>query len=58
MWTVGNDGRPVPVSVQVGLSDDDDTQLLEGPLAEGQPLIVAVSNAQARPRFSGIRLGF
>lgn len=58
VWTVGNDGRPVPVSVQVGLSDDNDTQLLEGPLAEGQPLIVAVSNAQARPRFSGIRLGF
>ena len=58
VWVTGNDGRPKPISVQVGLSDDTNTQVLEGPLTEGQPLIVGVSNSQVRPRFLGIRLGF
>src|SRR5262249_45098709 len=40
VWVVGNDGRPRSISVQVGLGDDNNTQLLDGPLAEGQPLIV------------------
>ena len=58
VWVVGNDGRPESISVQVGLSDDNNTQLLDGPLAEGQPLIVGVSNSQAHSRFLGIRMGF
>jgi HlyD family secretion protein len=58
VWELGNDGQPKSISVQVGLSDDNNTQLLEGPLAEGQPLIVGVSNSQAHPRFLGIRMGF
>jgi HlyD family secretion protein len=58
VWVAGNDGRPKPISVQVGLSDDNNTQVLEGPLTEGQPLIVAVSNTQAPSRFLGIRMGF
>jgi len=58
VWIVGTDGRPQSISVQVGLGDDNHTQLLDGPLAEGQRLIVGVSNSQADLRFLGIRMGF
>jgi HlyD family secretion protein len=57
VWVVGTDGRPVPISVQIGQSDDNSTQLLEGPLTEGQQLIVGVASAEALPRVFGIRLG-
>jgi HlyD family secretion protein len=56
VWVIGSDGQPKPISVKVGLSDDNNTQLLDGPLTEGQPLIVGVSNTQA-PRLLGIRMG-
>jgi hypothetical protein len=58
VWVVGNNDRPRSISVQVGLSDDNNTQLLDGALVEGQPLIVGVSNSQAYSRFLGIRMGF
>jgi HlyD family secretion protein len=58
VWVVGNDDRPRSISVQVGVSDDNNTQLLRGPLTEGQPLIVGISNTQAHSRFLGIRMGF
>ena len=58
VWVVGKDGRPESISVQVGLGDDDNSQLLDGPLAEGQPLIIGVSNSQAHSQFLGIRMGF
>jgi HlyD family secretion protein len=58
VWVIGSDGRPKPISVQVGLSDDNKSQLLEGPLAEDQQLIVGVSNTQAHSRILGIRMGF
>jgi HlyD family secretion protein len=57
VWVVGSDERPKPVSVQVGLSDDNNTQMLKGPLVQGQPLIVGVSNTPRSP-FPGIRMGF
>ena len=58
VWVIGSDGRPKPILVQVGLSDDNKTQLLEGPLAENQRLIVGVSNSQASSQILGIRMGF
>jgi HlyD family secretion protein len=58
VWIIGTDGRPVPVTVHVGQSDDSGTQLLDGPLAQGQPLIVGVGNSQVPAGFLGIRLGF
>jgi HlyD family secretion protein len=57
VWVVGNDGRPAPVTVRVGQSDDNDTQLLDGSLTEGQPLIVGVANSQIQAGFLGLRLG-
>jgi len=57
VWVVGKDGRPAPITVRVGQSDDSSTQLLDGHLTEGQPLIVGVANSQVHERFLGIRLG-
>jgi HlyD family secretion protein len=59
VWIIGADGRPAPVTVHVGQSDDSSTQLLdEGPLTQGQPLIVGVGNSQVPAGFLGLRLGF
>jgi HlyD family secretion protein len=58
VWIVGPDGRPAPITVHVGQSDDSGTQLLDGPLTQGQPLIVGVGNSQVPAGFLGLRLGF
>jgi HlyD family secretion protein len=58
VWIVGANGHPTPVSVHVGQSDDSATQILDGPLTQGQPLIVGVGNSQAPAGLLGLRLGF
>jgi len=58
VWVAGESGRPLPIRVRTGLSDDNSTQLLDGRLADGQQLIVGVSPSGERPGFFGIRLGF
>ena len=58
VWYVGEDGRPNPIAVRLGPSDDTSTALVEGPLAEGQQLLVGVANSQIQNRYFGLRLGF
>jgi HlyD family secretion protein len=58
VWLVGEDGRPDPIAVKLGASDDASTALLEGPLAEGQQVIVGVANSQKQKGYFGLRLGF
>jgi len=58
VWLVGKNGRPEPIAVRLGASDDNSTALLEGPLAEGQQLIVGVANSQKQRGYFGLRLGF
>jgi HlyD family secretion protein len=58
VWLVGEDGRPDPISVRLGASDDNSTALLEGRLSEGQQLIVGVANSQKQRGYFGLRLGF
>ena len=58
VWLVGENGRPKPTAVRLGASDDTSTALLEGPLSEGQQLIVGVANAQKQRGYFGLRLGF
>jgi HlyD family secretion protein len=58
VWLVGEDGRPDPIAVRLGQSDDTSTALVEGPLAEGQQLIVGVANSQKQRGYFGLRLGF
>jgi HlyD family secretion protein len=58
VWLVGENGRPEPIAVRLGASDDNSTALLEGPLREGQQLIVGVANSQKQRGYFGVRLGF
>ena len=58
VWVVGDDGRPNPVAVRLGASDDSGAELLEGSLAEGQKVIVGVANSQNQKGYFGLRLGF
>jgi HlyD family secretion protein len=58
VWIVGRGGYAVPVAITAGLSDDNNTQLLAGPLSEGQLLIIGVADSPAQAGPFGIRLGF
>src|SRR6516165_8185158 len=58
VWLVGEDGRPGPIAVRLGASDDNSTALQEGRLSEGQQLIVGVANSQKQRGYFGLRLGF
>jgi HlyD family secretion protein len=58
VWTVGTDGRPVPVAVKLGIGDDRSTQLIAGKLTQDQGLIVGISRSQHSSSLFGIRLGF
>ena len=58
VWMVGNDGQPGPVAVKLAASNDNGAALLEGPLTDGQQLIIGVTNTQNQRNYFGIRLGF
>jgi HlyD family secretion protein len=58
VWTVDNSGSPAPVDVSLGVSDENSTQVIKGPLREGQPLIVGIATPQSRVTGLGVRLGF
>ena len=58
VWVVGNDGPPSPFPCKLVSVMTTTHNCCDGPLAEGQPLIVGVSNSQAHSRFLGIRMGF
>jgi HlyD family secretion protein len=58
VWLVGDDGRPNPAAVRLGASDDNSAALLEGPLNEGQQVIIGVANSQKQRGYFGVRLGF
>src|SRR5882672_2811343 len=58
VWLVGDDGRPNPVAVRLGASDDNSAALLEGALNEGQQVIIGIANSQKQRGYFGVRLGF
>jgi HlyD family secretion protein len=58
VWVVGSDGQPLPVAVKLGENDDNGAALHEGPLTEGQEVIIGVANSQKKGRYFGVRLGF
>ena len=58
VWLVGDGGRPRSVAVRLGVSDDNSTELLEGPLVEGQQVIIGISNSQKQRGYCGVSLGF
>jgi HlyD family secretion protein len=58
VWLISDHGRPLPVPVRIGASDDNGAAVLDGPLAEGDQVIIGVANSQSRTSYFGIRLGF
>src|SRR6266478_306816 len=58
VWLVGDDGRPNPVAVKLGASDDNSAALSEGALDEGQQVIIGTANSQKQGGYFGVRLGF
>ena len=59
VFTVGADGKPTPVSFQLGITDGTFTEILGGELKEGQELIVGTGDPKApggRQGTPGLRL--
>jgi HlyD family secretion protein len=58
VWIVDDGGAPVPVSIQLGATDENSTQVLSGALQEGQQVIVGEATPRSRAGILGLRLGF
>jgi HlyD family secretion protein len=58
VWLVGDGGRPRPIEVRLGTSDDNSAELLEGGLAEDQQVIIGIANSQKQRSYFGVLLGF
>ena len=58
VWALDDDGEPKPVRVRLGLSDASVTEVVEGPLREGQDVIVGTAPEEGERRLFGIRWGF
>src|SRR5262249_3520315 len=54
LWILGPDGKPVPIPVSLGLSDGSVTEVRQGDLKEGQPVLVGgASPTSGRPTSGG-----
>ena len=53
LWVRGPDGLPVPVEVRTGLTDGTSTEILEGPLKEGDEVIVGMAEPAAAAKKAG-----
>lgn len=51
------DGKPAPVSVKTGVSDDSYVELVSGEVREGQALIIEQTQAKKKPAQSGGAMG-
>jgi HlyD family secretion protein len=58
VWIVDHNGAAAPVSVRVGASDENSTQVLGGALQEGQQVIIGAATPRSRAGIFGLRLGF
>lgn len=59
VWVLGADGKPSPVEVRTGLTDGTSTEILEGPLKEGDAVIVGAAEpgpAAKKSTVPGLRL--
>jgi len=53
LWVRGPDGTPAPVDVRTGLTDGTSTEILEGPLKEGDEVILGLGEPAAAAKKSG-----
>ncbi|MGE5148175.1 MAG: efflux RND transporter periplasmic adaptor subunit [Candidatus Eiseniibacteriota bacterium] len=59
VWVVGSDGKPEAVAIVTGISDGAMTEIVRGPLKEGQAVIVgSAAAAGGASQSRGPRLGF
>jgi HlyD family secretion protein len=58
VWVIGGDGKPAAVSVMLGARDENSTQMLSGPLHEGEQVIIGLATAQGGTGHIGLRIGF
>lgn len=66
VWVLGQDGKPQPRRIKIGLTDGSSTEVLEGNLQEGETVITGQtingaaktqSNTQTAPGFGGAQRG-
>ena len=53
VWVRGPDGQPTPVDVRTGLTDGTSTEILEGPLKEGDEVILGPGEPAAAAKKAG-----
>jgi HlyD family secretion protein len=57
VWVVGPDGQPKPVEVRTGLTDGTSTEIAEGPLKEGDDIILGIGDPAAAAKKAGAPTG-
>jgi HlyD family secretion protein len=58
VWVIGSSGAPVPVTIALGASDDNSTQVVRGSLQQGEQVIVGTAAPRDSGGVWGLRLGF
>jgi HlyD family secretion protein len=58
VWIVDSDGRPKPVAVTIGASDDLGSAMIDGRLKEGQSVIIGAASPAKQRTYFGLRMGF
>jgi HlyD family secretion protein len=57
VWIVGPDGQPKAIDVRTGLTDGTSTEILEGPLKEGDDIILGIGDPAAAAKKAGAPSG-
>jgi HlyD family secretion protein len=57
VWVLDARGEGTPVKIKTGATDSTGTQLVSGPLTEGQKIIIGVAASEKRTALFGIRVG-
>jgi HlyD family secretion protein len=58
IWKLGASGEPEPVSVKTGISDGISTEVVDGPMAEGDMVVVGVEGLRGDRRAGDLPPGF
>jgi HlyD family secretion protein len=58
VWVLDRDGTPVPIPLRIGVGDNRVSEVVEGPLEEGQEVIVSVTLPESDSAAFGLHLGF
>jgi HlyD family secretion protein len=58
VWVIGKSGAAAPITIALGASDDNSTQVVGGSLQAGQQVIVGTAAPRDSGGVWGLRLGF